>query len=104
MNDVLVLISAVQKWNFEDEKTKEMRSGVTVHMTHVLQPSIDDSTLGSKPAKYTLSFDRWSDFQGKKFPALANVDFYMDFARSKAVPVVFKNIRAVDFSEIAEVI
>lgn len=104
MNDVLVLISAVQKWKFEDEKTHEMRQGVTVHMTHVLQPSTSDDTFGSKPVKYSIPYDQFSVFAGSKYPALANVDFYMDFAKGKAVPVEFKNIRAVDFKELAEMV
>lgn len=104
MNDVQTLILAVQKWSFDDEKTGENKKGVSVHIVPLGQPSIDDKVIGTKPMKFTLPLDQFEKFTGSTYPALANVDFQMNFANGKITPVAFKNIKSLDFEEIAEVI
>lgn len=104
MNDVITLILAVQKWSFEDEKTGQLRQGVTVHLVPTGQPSTDENTLGIRPMKYTLTLDEFSRFTGNRYPAMAKVDFAMNFTNGKIIPVAFKNIQSIDITELMEVL
>lgn len=104
MNDVQTIILAVQKWSFDDEKTGQNKQGVSVHIVPLGQPSTNDDILGTKPMKYTLTLSEYNQFLGFKYPALANVDFVMNFTNGKISPVEFKNIQSLNFKEIAELI
>lgn len=104
MNNVQTLILAVQKWAFEDEKTGQAKKGVSVHILPMGQPSTSEDILGTKPMKFTLTLDEYSQFTGYRYPALADVDFMMNFTNGKITPVEFKNIRSLNFQEIAELI
>lgn len=104
MNDVTTLILAVQKWSFEDEKTKQLRQGVTVHLVPLGQPSTDENTLGIRPMKYTLTLDEYARFVGFRYPAMAKVDFGMNFTNGKISPVDFKDIKTINIADLMEVI
>ena len=54
--------------------------------------------------KYTLVLEEFGQFTGNKYPALADVDFIMNFTNGKITPVEFRNIRSLNFKEIAELI
>lgn len=104
MNNVQTLILAVQRWAFTDEKTGQPKQGVSVHIVPMGQPSTSDDVLGTKPMKFTLSSEEFGQFTGNRYPALADVDFIMNFTNGKITPVEFKNVRSLNFKEIAELI
>jgi len=104
MNNVQTLILAVQKWTFTDEKTNEIKKGVSVHIVPMGQPSTSDDVLGTKPMKFTLGLEEFGQFTTNRYPALADVDFIMNFTNGKITPVEFKNVRSLDFKEIAAIL
>lgn len=95
MNDIKVLLLAANTWDFNDEKTGEQRKGVTVHVCH-LDDIPNENTIGKKPVKYSLPFEKSSMFTGKELPAYALMQCTFDFGRGKIVPVEFTKITPLE--------
>jgi hypothetical protein len=90
------LVQALNNWKFEDEKTKEIKEGVTVYYIDN-RPTNDDGKLGYFPIKVTASIEIRKDIQ--KVPGYYDLDFSMK-PDAKGKPTLL--LRSLSFSKEAK--
>lgn len=82
MDSLKVMILAANRYEFEDEKTKRMVSGTTVHYVSLV-PVADENKVGLVPAKATLSYEAFRQFEGMAFPSVAEASIQIDLSNSR---------------------
>lgn len=93
MDDIKVLILAVQQWSFKDDNG-ENRNGMTAYVSHMSGQS-SDYILGHKPVKYTLSADKYGLFNNCEFPCFASMQTEFDFDRQRLIPIGFSEFESI---------
>jgi hypothetical protein len=83
MESLDVMILGVQKYEFEDEKTKRIVKGVSVHYCQLLHVN-EDNKMGYFPAKASLSsHEHYEQFVGLKFPLQGQATITFDLSNKK---------------------
>ena len=62
------IVLGVQKWNLEDERTKQQRRGITVHFFDLAERFDDYESKGVLPAKISVDeryFDTFTTLPGR---------------------------------------
>ena len=77
-----VLILGASRYEFEDEKTGRAVKGTTVHYV-ALSPVNEENKVGLSPAKATLSYSYFEQFEGVTFPCVAEPTITLDFSNKK---------------------
>jgi len=96
-----VLVLSATIYNFADEKTGEIRKGVTVYCVHLSGAGgIDGNTIGVKPSKYSLSIDFKDTFAMQTLPAVATMDLTIDFNRMRPIPLKFTDFKVLDLDKL----
>lgn len=68
------LLLSADKWEFTDEKTGEVKHGVTLTYINAYRDQ-DESSLGYKPTSLSAGVEVWPELQGKNLPALCEMGF-----------------------------
>lgn len=56
------IVLGIQKWNLEDEKTKQQKRGITVHFFDAAEQYDDPGIKGVLPAKISVDERFYNDF------------------------------------------
>jgi hypothetical protein len=86
-----MLVLSASRYDFEDSATHRQVKGCSVVTASVNASSTSTDLVGSKPAKNTLPIERFHEFEGVSLPAISDVDYDIDLATMKAVPISFDN-------------
>ncbi|MCM6845059.1 hypothetical protein NE293_10430 [Latilactobacillus curvatus] len=93
MDDIKVLILAVQRWSFKDDNG-ENRNGMTAYVSHIAGQE-SEHVRGHKPVKYTLPAEKYHLFDGCQFPCFAKMETDFDFDRQRLIPVGFGEFETI---------
>jgi hypothetical protein len=90
-----IIVCAARSWSFRDEKTQELRAGITVDGTEGNQNDEADYK-GRGAVEYTASDEAWKTLSAGQLPAICDVELGTRKARSKAgKPVAVASIEQV---------
>lgn len=87
-------------YSFPDEKTGEVRSGVSLILIDHNARETDVHSKGYKPYKQAGAFELVADLKDCEFPAILDIDFDVTAGKggiSKPVAVGVKFVEQVDF-------
>lgn len=96
MEPIKVIVLGCAQYSFEDQKTKRMVEGTTVH--YVTQESVnEDFKVGNIPTKASLEFGAFNDMKGWSFPCLAEASITLDLTNNRNPIKVtgFKPIKSI---------
>lgn len=92
-----VLVLSANAWDFEDEKTRERRRGVTVYACHFTSNENGTSySKGIKPVKYTIPYEEFYKLSEMPLPAYGLFHFNFDYGKGKIAPVTFDLIAPLE--------
>ncbi len=78
-----IIVLAARSWSFPDEKTGEIRSGITIDGTEGNQNDEPDYK-GRGAVEYTGSDEAWKSLSAGQLPAICDVDLGTRKARNKS--------------------
>lgn len=78
-----IIVLAARNWQLRDDKTGEIRSGVTIEGTEAAVSNESDYK-GSGCVSYSASDDAWSDLKTIQLPAICHVEVGIKKGKDRA--------------------